>query len=213
MKVIVYVEGPSDKLAMSNLLESLIEQKRLAGIEISFVEAPSGDKKKSVLIQVPKRALNILRNDPNAIVVALPDLYPKNKGFPHSTAEELIDGIHTVFSKEIDGKRIKNKKDLSSRFHAFCFKHDLEALLLASPEAIADYLKIDNLNVNWTIPVENQNNDSPPKRIVESIFSTCHKRYRETVDAPLILSKVKYKELETLCPQQFKPFVDFLESL
>ncbi|NLX02489.1 MAG: hypothetical protein GXY40_08165 [Syntrophomonadaceae bacterium] len=41
-------------------------------------------------MKVPAKAVNILLNEPQTIVVALPDLYPKNKGFAHETADELI---------------------------------------------------------------------------------------------------------------------------
>ncbi len=212
-KVLIYVEGPSDKYAMNSLLETLIDEKLQAGIQISFMEAPSGDKKKSVIMKVPEKAVNILLNDPQAIVVALPDLYPKNKAFTHETAEELISGINLNFSKAMDRKGINDKESFQSRFKAFCFKYDLEALILASPVALANRLGVDNLKIQWKLPVEDQNNDRPPKRVVEDIFSTYHKRYVDTVDAPAILSQVSYRELANNCSQHFKPLVDFLEHL
>ena len=48
-KVLVYVEGPSDKAALNALLGALIEQKNAEGVSISFFEAPSADRKDSVL--------------------------------------------------------------------------------------------------------------------------------------------------------------------
>jgi hypothetical protein len=83
MKVVVYVEGPSDKAAMNSLLAPLLETKKNQGVAIDFFESPTGDKKKTLLTKVPKRAANILFNNPHAVVVIMPDLYPKNKGFPH----------------------------------------------------------------------------------------------------------------------------------
>jgi hypothetical protein len=80
MKVMIYVEGPSDKAAMEALLMSLIELKRKQGITIEFFDAPSGDKKASVLTKVPIKAVNMIMNDPSAMVIALPDLYPRNMG-------------------------------------------------------------------------------------------------------------------------------------
>ena len=47
MKVIVYVEGPSDKLAMEALLKPLMDEKQDRGVGITFAEASGGDKKKS----------------------------------------------------------------------------------------------------------------------------------------------------------------------
>lgn len=83
MRVIVYVEGPSDKASMNMLLRSLIEKKRREGIEIDFFESPSGDKKRTLLLKAPVRAAHILSNDPQAIVAIMPDLYPRNKAFQH----------------------------------------------------------------------------------------------------------------------------------
>lgn len=82
MKVIVFVEGPSDKSALQALLRPLIELKRQEGVAIEFFDSPSGDKKETLLVKVPRKAVNILRNEPDSFVVAMPDLYPKNKAFP-----------------------------------------------------------------------------------------------------------------------------------
>ena len=65
----------------------------------------------------------------------------------------------------------------------------------------------------WTIPVEDQNHDIPPKKIVEEIFKKYGKSYKESVDAPIILANARYQDIAELCPQAFKPFVQFLENL
>lgn len=140
MKVLIYVEGPSDKAAMTALLGPLVEKKKLSGISIDFFDAPEGDRKGSVLTKVPKRAANIILNDPNAVVVALPDLYPKNKAFPHETVDELVRGILRNFESALHSKASKFDTRLKDRFKVFCFKYDLEALLLASEIALRDRL-------------------------------------------------------------------------
>jgi hypothetical protein len=89
VKVLIYVEAPSDKAGMQELLLPLIDEKRKRGIAIEFFETPEGDRKASVLTKVPVKAVNILKNTPECIVVAMPDLYPRNKVFPHSTIQEL----------------------------------------------------------------------------------------------------------------------------
>ena len=89
MKVIVYVEGPSDKYAMEALFANLIEEKRQGGITISFNHPSRGDAKKELLLHAPLRAVNVLSNDPNTKVAIVPDLYPQNKGFEHSSFEEM----------------------------------------------------------------------------------------------------------------------------
>ena len=133
MKIMVYVEGNSDVLSMNELLKSLIEDKQQTGISISFYAIQRGDGKKSVLFEVPERAANmLLAGPPDTFVVALPDLYPRNKGFPHETAQELIVGI----MREFEGQVRRKGRDLDprtrSRFKVFCFKYELETLILAA---------------------------------------------------------------------------------
>ena len=214
MKVIIYVEGPSDKSAMENSFRSLIEKKEEEGVSIGFLEAPRGDKKKKLLDEIPKKAVNILRNDPYTMVMVIPDLYPKNKSFPHTKLQEMQQGIIECFKKAMHDKNIKDDR-LLERFHVFCFKYDLEVLLLASIEALSQHLDVDVDKVQqiWVVPVENQNHDRPPRRVVEEIFSTHHRNYRDTVDAPLILANCDYHVLAERCPECFKPIVEFLTAL
>jgi len=213
MRVIIYVEGPSDKYAMQTLLKPLIDEKRQHGINIMFFETPDGDRKKSVLTKVPIKAANIILNDPHAIVIALPDLYPKNKGFPHETVSQLKEGLFERFLKALKNKGVQNNKRIESRFKVFCFKYDLEALILASEDPLKRRLKIKNIVRSWVVPVENQDHEKPPKKIVESLFSANNMRYQDTVDAPIILSGTNYQYLAEKCPQCFAPFIDYLLSL
>ncbi|WP_022835892.1 DUF4276 family protein [Salisaeta longa] len=212
MNVIVYVEGPSDANAMEALLAPLIKEKLRRGIHIKFFGAPTGHKKKSVLLKVPVRAVNILRNRPKARVVALPDLYPPNAGFPHETVEELREGMQETFRAHVQEKGLQDAR-LGQRFEAFCFKHDLEALVLAAENSLGARLGTDSLPVSWQTPVEDQNHDKPPKRIVEELFEAHGTRYRGAIDAPLILSRARYEDIVEQCPQGFGPFVEFLERL
>lgn len=212
-KVLIFVEGPSDEAAMRELLAPLLEAKRKMGIKIEFFEAPEGDKKDSVLRKVPIKAVNIILHDPDSLVVALPDLYPKNKTFPHKTAEELYAGVRRNFEAALQSKAGAVEARYTERFRVFCFKYDLEALLLGAEEALKDRLGIKKLPISWTIPVEDQDHDLPPKRVVERLFSQYGQRYKDTIDAPLILGASDYHDLARLCPQCFNPFVEFLEAL
>ncbi len=216
MKVMVYVEGPSDKLAMEALFRDLIGEKQKRGVAIRFLEAPKGNKKKSVLLKVPVKAAITIRNNPEARVVALPDLYPKNTGFPHETFEELRKGVLSEFQKALEKSKKKSSRSsdsLQERFKVFCFKYDLEALILASESPLKRRLGADSLKKTWRDPVEDQNHDRPPKRIVEDLFESHKQRYQGTVDAPRILGESDYHDLAEKCPQCFKPFVEFLSKL
>jgi Domain of unknown function (DUF4276) len=211
-QIVVYVEGPSDKAAMEALLAPLLERLRRGGIAVDFFDAPSGDRKKAVLQKVPEKALNILRNAPDAFVIALPDLYPKNHGFPHVTFEELVAGIRKNFRHAMDRKGVRDER-LEARFQVFCFKHDLEALVLAAHEALKARLQADDLAVAWTLPVEDVDHGRPPKRVVEEIFASHGQRYKDTVDAPMILGASRYETVAARCPQCFGPFVAFLTGM
>jgi hypothetical protein len=144
--------------------------------------------------------------------VAIPDLYPKNKGFQHEDFKQLEEGIRKVLSEAMKAKRIEDRR-INDRFKVFCFKHDLEALLLASEEALKDRLATRSLRRSWRIPVEDQDHDYPPKRIVEDLFRKNGKRYVSTVDAPVIMHASRYQDVSEKCFQCFKPFIKFLTNL
>jgi hypothetical protein len=218
MNIEIYVECPSDKLAMEALLTPLIELKLQQGIRIDFFPVKGkdndkgGDAKKDLLTKTPIKAANIICNKPNTIVIVIPDLYPKNKGFKHETITELENGVICNFEKALQQKGIDDNR-IKERFKIFCFKHDLEALILAAETELSSILNVDALPRTWIIPVEDQNHDVPPKRIVEEIFRTDGKSYDGKIDTPLILGLANYQEIAERCPQAFKPFVEFLENL
>jgi hypothetical protein len=209
MRVIVYVEGPSDRLAMQALLADLLDRLQMKGVRVDFI---SMDGKKRLMLQTPTKAVNILRNDPQAIVIALPDLYPPNLGFPHTTADEMAQALQEEFGRILVCKQLADDRRLHQRFQVFCFKHDLEALVLAAESQLASRLGMQFITCTWVKPVEDQDHEVPPKRIVERIFEDHRDKYRDTIDSPLILGAALYPEIAAACPQCFKPFVDCLES-
>ena len=68
----------------------------------------------------------IVRNDLSAVVVAIPDLYPKNKAFPHETFGELQAGILKNFEDALQVRGRRGDARLKERFKVFCFKYDLK---------------------------------------------------------------------------------------
>ncbi len=60
----------------------------------------------------------------------------KIKGFAHETFPELEHGILKKFEEALKKKQI-NDDSLKERFKVFCFKHDLESLILASESQLA----------------------------------------------------------------------------
>ncbi len=208
-QVIVYVEGLSDRLALEELLEGLLQQLVAEGVAVSFIPT---EGKRRLLNRTPLKALNILRNNPHALVVALPDLYPPNVVFDHRTVEDLQHALRTEFERQARRKRVTDTRVLS-RFHIFCLKYDLEALVLAAERELASRLGQPSIERTWIVPVEDQDHNRPPKRVVEELFAACGERYRDTIDAPLILGAAHYPDIAAACPQCFQSLVAFLESL
>jgi len=207
-EVIIYVEGPSDQLGMRKLLENIISRANQAGNVVDFF--PLGGKE-ALLNKGLKKAINILRNKPNSWVFLVPDLYPPNKPFSHATFQELKNKIELQFINELAAKNADER--LKERFRVHCFKYDLEVLLLASDDALLSRLGASMLSQKWKIPVEDQNHQRPPKRIVEALFSEAGKRYKDTIDVPWILERSDYNDLKVRCPQNFRPFLDDLFTI
>jgi len=207
-EIFVYVEGPSDQLGMLKLLGRVIEGARQRGNVLGFY--PLGGKD-NLLKKGPLKALNILRNKPSSWVFLVPDLYPANKPFAHTDYSGLKATVEETFLSELKRKNCDQR--LRQRFRVHCFKHDLEALLLASDQVLLRRLEATKFTRNWANPVENQDFNAPPKRIVEMLFLDAGKRYKDTVDAPWILERCDYQSLKNECPQNFGPFLTDLISL
>ena len=116
------------------------------------------------------------------------------------------------FSQALQKKGIQDER-LKARFKVFCFKYEMEALILAAESALRDKLGVTDLEVTWTIPVEDQNHDRPPSKIVEQLFLNSGKKYNKKVDPQLILRNTSYQEITDKCTQCFKPFVKFIEDI
>ena len=115
-RVIVYVEGPSDRLAMEELLADLLARLQAAGVAVAFMPALS---KNRLMIQTPVKAANVLCHDPHTVVIALPDLYPPNVAFGHTTYEELRQALRHQFERALARKRLDDVRVLE-RFRVFC---------------------------------------------------------------------------------------------
>ncbi len=213
-QIIVYVEGRSDKDVLEELLKNFIYQASQNGDLLSFY---SLEGKKNLLLKGPKKAVNILRNSPESnetTIFIVPDLYPPNIHFPHTTYEELKNGLEKSFHTELEAKGCS--PHLKNNFKAHCFKFDLEVLLLASEDRLKEKLRVKRFSTTWKKPVEDQNHGCPPKRVIETLFKENNLKYKDTIDAPLLLGDTNDKhlnELKEACPQNFKPFINDLLSI
>ncbi len=209
MKIVVYVEGPSDQFAMEALLREVIRKKAQQGVSISFVPCPKGNARKYVVETVPTKAANAILNDPDIIIAVIPDLHPKSS--PDQTHKDLFATMHANFRRALQKRGSEDERN-EDRFFTFCFKHDLEALILASELALKIRLNCDSFKVRWRVPVEDQDDEDFPKKVVQRLFLAHDNYYVDTVDAPQILGVADLSDVVKACPQCFGPFVDFLQS-
>lgn len=183
MKVLVYVEGPSDRDGLSALLRPIIEAGRKSGVGISFHQQGNKD---TILDEVPRKAADHLADQPDDWVIAAPDLYPMARYAGTRNAHASFEDLDRLLRERFDSRAAKHglSADVRQRFRVHCFKHDLETLLLAATDELRQRLGTnDALRSVWRKPVEEQNDDRPPKRVVADLF----RKYRAKpgyVDAP-----------------------------
>lgn len=214
MKVLVYVEGPADRNALDKLLAPIVSEGRRRGVGIRLVPLAG---KSPVLDDSPRKAAEHLAEHPGDWVFALPDLYPMAvyDGTPnaHRSFAELEQLLMERFLAR--AKRVGVIEAVRARFRVHCLKHDLEVLLLAAADALRQRLRTkDVLRNQWRNPIEDQNDQAPPKRIVEALFERYQKRkYVDTIDAPWILARASLEDVTAACPQHFARFVAELRQI
>lgn len=195
MKVWVFVEGEGDRNGLTNLWQKWQASLGEAGWGMAILALQN---KSQFLRKIGHRAAEKLCADPSDLVVALPDLYPYREydvtPFRHRNAQELQQVQKTRVSealRDICGLKGTVAQGYLNRFYASCLKHDLEMLLLAAQKELREYLRTQDQLGKWRQPVEDQDDNTPPKRVVESLFKTKLKRaYRDTKDAGAVLKKV-----------------------
>jgi hypothetical protein len=214
VNVLVYVEGPADRIALETLLRDLRGEGQRRGIGVRFI--PLGGKA-SILNHVGAKAADHLASNPDDWVFALPDLYPMVAFDSTENAHDCFEGMEAILRRRFAARcaKVGLSEDRHPRFRIHCLKHDLEVLLLAAPDALRMRLGTrDALKGRWRSVVEDQNDDQPPKRVVETLFNQYRrKRYIDTDDAPWILSKAVFAEVVEGCQQRFAPFVRELRAI
>lgn len=214
MKVLVYVEGASDRDALRALLRSVLAEGQRRRVGIQFIHLRG---KAEILDTSAGKAARHLAEHPEDWVVALPDLYPMARydGTPneHKSFADLERLLMERFAREARRHRVTAQAQAHFRVH--CLKHDLEVLLLASPDQLRQRLGTDHALGQWRSPVEDQNDQQPPKRIVEALFKKYRPKpgYVETVDAPWILERVSLEAVVAKCPQRIALFVAELQRI
>lgn|GEM_PF-325797 len=206
MKAWVFVEGESDRLGLEALWRVWREDLRAKGHGIRIIAL---DGKAKFLRKFGARAAEKLAANGIDVVVGFPDLYPTspfaNSDYQHSTVNELRDlQTRLVRSALQTTQAVKENqiKTLLKRLHASALKHDFEMLLLAAKEELRQVLGTKETLGKWREPVEEQNLERPPKRIVEELFRTKsakRRSYQDTLHARTVLARVTHLETILKC--------------
>ena len=197
MKVWIYVEGESDRLGLLALWDNWREQLRNAGHGIKIIPL---DGKSHFFRKIGHRAARQLYDNNENIVIGLPDLYPNREyvgtKYEHRDLTQLMSVQKNEVSSALQNKfNVKRPQvgQLLERFLPSALKHDLEMLLLAAKDQLRSYLGTQDRLGNWRNPVEEQDQNHPPKRKVEELFRTktrARRAYRDTKDASAVLRNV-----------------------
>lgn len=224
MKIWVFVEGESDRIALEALWATWRTSLSKKGWGIQVIPL---DDKSRYFRKIGPRAAEKLAGNNDDLVVGLPDLYPNSEysktEYKHADLAELKavqadlvkDAIQKIYSMSQ-----KETNDAMSRFFPTALKHDLEMLLLASVDGLRRFLGTKDTLGKWRHPVEDQNQTKPPKRVIEYLFRTKkHQCYLDTVHARAVLKQVEDIKEDLLygksgqleCPV-FKEMLDWISS-
>jgi hypothetical protein len=160
----------------------------------------------------------------------MPDLYPNDQfhgtSFKHNSLIDLKILTCNLVKKSLEDTFNCNQTYISSameRLFPTAFVHDAEMLLLAASNRLCEYVGSSDLRRTWKAVVEDQNQQNPPKKIINDIFRTksrFKRAYKETKDAPAILKRVQSIKDEILyddsrnlkCPE-FKDVLDWISRV
>lgn len=197
MTVFVYVEGPSDVLALKELFRGYMQELRPRKHSLSFLSLKN---KSNLLKKIGPRAAEKLVQNPNDRVVALPDLYPSRTyattQYAHSDLGQLRERLRDLVKAALQAAPYRVRPPAldgaMARFYACALKHDLEMLLLSAWPSLQRHMGARlNPEKDWRQPAEDQDEDRPPKRVVEGLFKARAGRdYHETKDARVVLGRV-----------------------
>lgn len=212
MKVWIFVEGKSDVQALSSLWRDWKQKLNAKGWGLQFI---SLDDKSKYFRKIGHRATEKLVHDTRDLVVGLPDLYPNrdyaNTAYKHANLKELQAVQRRLVKQNLQEKvRPTDVDSYIARFYPSALKHDLEVLLLAATSQLQSRLKMRNRPRGWRHPPEDQNQNKPPKKVIDELFQKNLKRsYREITDSVAILGNADLQEVAGQCPA-FRAVIDWI---
>ena len=203
MKVWIFVEGESDIHALPSLWRDWQQKLGAKGWGLQFI---SLENKSKYFKKIGHRVTEKLVHDTRDLAVGLPDLYPNrgyaNTAYKHANLRELQAVQRRLVKQNLQEKvRPADVDSYIARFYPSALKHDLEVLLLAATSQLQSRLKMRNRPSGWQRPPEDQNQNKPPKKVIEELFQKNLKRsYHEITDSVAILGNADLQEVANQCP-------------
>lgn len=213
MKVWVFVEGRSDVQALAALWGRWMQQLRGNGCGVKFTPL---DSKPRYLNKIGHRVAEKLVHDKGDVAIGLPDFFP-NRDFANTVhRHDSLRGLQDVQTRLVriglkrQGVRAADIDSHIGRFYPSAMKHDMEVLVLSAPKQLQARLDMSNMPGSWRQPPEEQNQDNPPKKIVERLFSDkLQRRYRGVTDSVAILENADLNDIVMQCPT-FRAVMDWI---
>jgi hypothetical protein len=182
--IVLFVEGYSDEEVLKGLLRAVVARLREARIGLRVrraIDAPKLDRK------IGRSAFHQLRKPEVVAVFALRDL-----DAPADEAEGRIRTLRATAYKEL-------RPDQRRQFHAHVAVPQIEAWLLADPDALRRVLRMQP-DCSLANPEETAGGKSPKERLDELFHNFRGRGYQPTKDGGHIAAEAAPEEVARRCP-------------
>jgi hypothetical protein len=186
MKIILFVEGYTEKKAVPQFLKRWLDPKtnQRVGIDVVRFEGCLELKKDS-----PKKAKMYLEKTDVLAVIALLDLYG-SCDFPPSK--------HSVSERYDWAKRELESKVNNPKFFQFFAVHEVEAWLLSNPDIFPSQIKS---SINKAPRPEEVDFDEPPSKLLNHIYKIkTGRNYKKVTQGQQLFKKLDPDTAYDKCP-------------
>jgi hypothetical protein len=212
----ILVEGQTEELFVDNILAQHLVQNRivLTPIVHTTKSVDVGPNYKGGLAKyhsVKKQIQALLHDKSTTLVTTLLDFYGIPSDFPGF--DTMPTG--TCYERVVHLEQRLQEDIFHSKFLAHFSLHEFEAILFASPQAIASYFpslnilsRLQKIRNDVTSPEEINEDQPPSKRLKEILPST----YRKPEDGQSITASIGLELIRQQCPH-FNEWLNRLENL
>ena len=198
MRIILFVEGDTEKFAVPEFLKRWLKGQLSTNIRVDAVCLKGvGNFLKHIENRVAAN-LNNPRSRETVVGIGLVDLYGF-ADFPNNTKSvaQKLQWARGEVTKRVD----------HPRFRMHFAVHETEAWLLSQPEILPAEVK----NGIPKRPPEDINFDLPPAKLLQKLYDKCHRDYRKTVDGCDLFKKLDPNIARKKCPYLSKMMDDIVQ--